>query len=91
MAGVLERCDRRCRGQQLAQHYRSRHADALVLQAELRDAILAQGDERDPAEAGHRGVIQHHRGQMVGRVARDVVVADAVTHTGAGDVKVVHD
>ena len=82
VAGALERGECRRRGQQLAQHERSRHADALVLQVELRDAVLAQGGERDPAEVGHRGVIQHHRGQMVGRVARDVVVADAVTHRG---------
>ena len=77
-----ERRERRGRGQQLTQHDRSRHADALHLQVELRDAVLAQRGERDPAEVGHRGVIQHHRGQMVGRVARDVAVADAVTHRG---------
>ena len=82
--GALERLDRRRRGQQLAQHDRSRHADALALQVELRDAVLAQGDERDPAEVGHNGMLQHHLGQMVGGVARDVVGADAVSpgHTG---------
>ena len=77
--GALERLDRRRRGQQLAQHDRSRHSDALALQVELRDAVLTQGDERDPAEVGHNGALQHHFGQMVGCVARDVVEADAVS------------
>ena len=79
MAGVLERGERRRGGQQLAQHDRSRLADALALQVELRDAVLAQGDERDPAEVGHNGVLQHHFGEMGGCVARNVVEADAVT------------
>ena len=56
-----------------------RHANALALQVKLRDAVLAQGDERDPAEVGHNGMLQHHLGQMVGGVARDVVEADAVS------------
>ena len=75
---ALERRECRRRRQQLAQHDRSRHAKALVLQVELRDAVLAQRGEWDPAEVGHRGVLEHHRGQMVGGVARDVVVPDAV-------------
>ena len=79
---ILERCDRRCRGQQLAQHDRSRHSDASPTQVELRDAVLAQRGERDPAELGHRGVLQHHLGQMAGGVARDVVEANAVCHRG---------
>ena len=91
-AGALERRERRRRGQQLAQHDRSRHADARVLKVELCDTVLAQRGERDPAEVGHRGVLQHHRGQMVGGVARDVVGADTVTqgHTArewAGDIR----
>ena len=53
-----------------------------MLQVELRDAVLAQRGERDPAELGHRGVIQHHLGQMAGGVARDVVEANAVCHRG---------
>ena len=80
--GALERRERRRRGQQLAQHDRSRHADASPPQVELRDAVLAQRGERDPAELGHRGVIQHHLGQMAGGVARDVVEANAVCHRG---------
>ena len=47
--GALERRERRRRGQQLAQHDRSRHADASPPQVELRDAVLAQRGERDPA------------------------------------------
>ena len=77
--GALERLDCRRRGQQLAQHDRSRHADALIVQVELRDGVLAQGDERDLAEVGHNGMLQHHLGQMVGCVTRYVVVADAVS------------
>ena len=49
------------------------------MEVELRDAVLTQGDERDPAEVGHNGMLQHHLGQMVGGVARDVVEADAVS------------
>eukprot|EP00964_Phaeocystis_antarctica_P012340 scaffold6811_cov55-Phaeocystis_antarctica.AAC.6 len=67
------------------------HADDLLLQVELRDAVLTQRGERDPAEVGHNGVLQHHRGQTVGGVARDGVIANAVItqqwyerHTGRG-------
>ena len=75
---ALQRFECHRRGQQLAQHDRSRHTNALPLQVELRDAVLAQGDERDPAEVGH-SVLEHHRGQILCSVARDVVGADAVT------------
>ena len=78
-SGALQRCECHRRGQQLAQHDRSRHADALVTQVELRDAVLAQGDERDPAEVGHAGMLEHYRGQILRSVARDVVEANAVT------------
>ena len=78
-AGALERGERRRGGQQLAQHDRSRHANALPLQVKLRDAVLAQGDKRDPTEVGHDGVLQHRFGQMVGFVARNAVEADTVT------------
>jgi len=57
------------------------------VQVELRDAVFAQRGEQDPAEVVYHGVLEHHRGQMVGGVARDAVGGDAVTHTGAGDVK----
>jgi hypothetical protein len=57
------------------------------MQAELCDAVLAQRGERDPAEVSHHDVLEHHRGQMVGGVARNTIEADAVTHTGAGDVR----
>ena len=77
--GALERLERRRRRQQLAQHNHPRHANALVLQVELGDAVLAQRGEGDPAEVSHRGMLEHHRGQMVGGVTRDVVVANAVS------------
>ena len=86
-AGALERRERRCRGQQLAEHNRPRHANAHAVQVELGDAVLAQRGERDPAEVSHHDVLEHHRGQMVGGVARNTIEADAVTHTGAGDVR----
>ena len=76
--GALERLERRRSRQQLAQHDRSRHADTLALQVELRDAVLAQGDKRDPAEISHNGVLQHHLGQSFRGIARDMIVADAV-------------
>ena len=79
MAGALERCDRRCRGQQLAQHDRSRHADAFLVQVELRDAVLTQGDEWDPTEVGHYGMLEHSLGQSFGAIARDTIVADTAS------------
>ena len=78
-ACALERRERRRTGQQLAQHDRSGHARVLEFQVELGDAVLAQGGERDPTEVGHTGVLEHHRGQILCSVARDVVGADAVT------------
>ena len=78
-ACALQRLDRRRGGQQLAQYDRSRHVDALTLQVKLRDAVLAHEHERDPAEVDHRGVLQHHFGQIVGGVAHDVVGANAVS------------
>jgi len=50
-----------------------------MFQVELRDEVFAQRGERDPAEVSHRGMLEHHRGQMVGRVARNTIEADAVT------------
>ena len=77
--GALERLDRRCRGQQLAQHDRSRHANAPIVQFELRDGVLAQRDKRDPTEVGHTGVLEHHHGQILRSVARDAVEANAAS------------
>ena len=77
---ALERCERRRGGQQLAQHDRSRHANALPLQVKLRDAVLAQGDKRDPAEISHNGVLQHHLGQSFRGIARNMIEADAASH-----------
>ena len=78
-ACALERRERRRGGQQLAQHDRCRRTDTLARQVELRDAVLAQGEERDPAEVRHTGVLEHRRGQILRSVARDVVEANAVT------------
>ena len=69
---ALQRFECHHRGQQLAQHDRSRHTNAPLLQEELRDAVLAQGDERNPAEVGHAGVLEHHRGQILRSIAGDV-------------------
>ena len=77
--GALERLDRRRRGQQLAQHDRSRHANALLVQVDLRDGVLAQRDERDPAEVSHTGVLEHHCGQILRSVARDAIEANTAS------------
>ena len=74
---VLERGESGRAGQQAAQHNRSRHTNTLVLQIELGQAILAQRGERDAAEVGQRGVLEHHLGQTRGAIASDVVEADA--------------
>ena len=79
-ADALEQGERRRGGQQLAQHDRSRLANALVLQVELRDAVLAQVDERDPAEVGHNGVLQHHLGQSFCGITQNMIGADATSH-----------
>jgi hypothetical protein len=90
LAGALERRERRRRGQQLAQHNCPRHANAHGPQDKLRDSVLAQRGERDPAEVGHNGVLEHRRGQMARGIARDFIEANAVCHRG-GDVREVHD
>ena len=77
--GAHERLDPRRRRQQLAQHDRSRHANALRGQVKLRDGVLAQRDERDPTEVGHTGVLEHHRGQILRTVARDAIEANAAS------------
>ena len=83
-ACALERRERRRGGQQLAQQDRSRLTNdlapqVLAPQVELSDAVLAQGGERDPAEVGHTGVLEHRVGQLVRGVARDVVVGNAAS------------
>jgi len=78
-ACALERRERRRRGQQLAQHNCSRLAHAHMLQIELRDGVLAQGDKRDPAEVGHTGVLEHRHGQILRSVTRDVVVGNSAS------------
>ena len=77
---ALERCQSRCRRQQLAQDDYSRHADALLIEVELRDAVRTQRGERDSAEVSHNGaVLEHRRRQSVGRLTRDAVEADTAS------------
>ena len=81
--GALERCQSRRRRQQLAQDDRSKLSDALAFEIELRDAVLTQRGERDPAEVGHGGVLEHCLCQSVGSLARDVVEAESERRHGA--------
>ena len=78
---ALERCQSRRRRQQLAQDDRSRHADALTLEIELHDAIRTQRGERDPAEVGHGGVLEHCLGQSGGctKITAKAVLAPVKT------------
>ena len=76
---ALERCQSRCRRQQLAQDDYSRHADALLIEVELRDAVRTQRGERDSAEVCHEAVLEHRRRQCVGRLTRDAVEADTAS------------
>ena len=80
--GALEQCQGHRRRQKLAQDDRSRQADALALEIELHDAILTQRGERDPAEVGHGGVLEHHLCKSVGGLARDVGEADTASQQG---------
>ena len=76
MVNSLGRLERGVGKQQLAQHDGSRDTDAFALKVELVDAVLAQGGERDVAEGGESGVIQHNIGQDLGSITRDVVLTD---------------
>ena len=71
---------RQSRRQEAAEYDCSWHADALVGQIELSEGVLAQGDERNAAKVGQRGVLKNHLGQTVGSVARNVVETNAVRH-----------
>ena len=77
---VLERFQRGRRGQEVAEYDCTRHADALAAQIEVRDAVLTQRDEWDAAEVSQRRVLEHHLGQLLRSIARDVVEANAVRH-----------
>ena len=75
--GVLERH----RGRQEAAEYDcTRHTNTLVLQIEVRNAVLTKRDERNAAEVSQRRVLQHHLGQLLRSITRDAVEADAVQH-----------
>ena len=77
--GVLERFQRHRGRQEVAEYDCTRHADALTVQIEVRNAVLTKRDEWDAAELSQRRVIKHHHGQLLRSIARDVVEADAVT------------
>ena len=89
--GVLERFQRRCGRQEAAEYDCTRHADALALQIEVRDAVLTQRDEWDAAEVSQRRVLEHHLGQLPRSVAGDVVEADAVRHGHGAQVSAAID
>ena len=80
---ALERRQSRRRRQQLAQDDRSRPADALTLEIELHDAVFTQRGEREPAEVGYGGVLEHHLCKSVGGLARDAVLANTASQQGA--------
>ena len=75
-AGVLEGCERRCGRQEAAQHNCTRHTNALVIQIELSDGVLAQGDERNAAEIGQHCVLEDDIGQFIGAISSDLVEPD---------------
>ena len=89
--GVLERVQRRCGRQKAAEYDCTRHTDALAVQIELSEGVLAQGDERNAAKVGQRGVLKNHLGQNVRSIARNVVPADAVRHGQGMQVSVAAD
>ena len=77
---VLERFQRGRGGQEAAEYDCTRYADALAVQIEVSDAVLTQRDEWDAAEVIQRCVLEHHLGQLLRSIARDVVGADTVRH-----------
>ena len=84
--GILQRLERRCRREKSAQYDRPRHADALVLQIELGDGVLAQRNDWNAAEINQRRVLQDNLGHTLGAIAGDTVVPNAarnVSQTGA--------
>ena len=76
MVNALGRLERMVGEQELAQHYGPRHTNAFALKVELLDAVLAQGGERDVAEDGESGMVQHDVGQSLRSITSDVVEAD---------------
>ena len=76
MVNTLGRLERMVGEQELAQHDGPRHTDAFVGKIELLNAVLAQGGERDVAEDGESGMLQHNIGQSLGSITSDVVEAD---------------
>ena len=81
--GVLEVFQRRCGRQKAAEYDCTRHFNAFAVQTELGENVLAQGNERDAAKVGQRGVLEHNFGELLGPVSSDAVGADAAIHRGA--------
>ena len=82
--GVLERFQRHRGRQEVAEYDCTRHTDALVVQIEVRNAVLTQRDEWDAAEVSQRCVLKHHLGQLLRSIARDVVHARNAVQDGQG-------
>ena len=74
--GVLQRFQRRRRRQETAEYDCSRHPDALVVQIELCEGVLAKGNERNAAEVRQCGVLEHHLSQTLGAIAHDAIEAN---------------
>ena len=73
MVNTLGRLERMVGEQELAQHDGPRHTDAFLGKIELLNAVLAQGGERDVAEDGESGMLQHDVGQSLRSITSDVV------------------
>ena len=74
--GVLERFQRRRGRQETAEYDCPRHPDALGVQIELCEGVLAKGNERNAAEVRQCGVLEHHLSQTLGAIAYDVIEAN---------------
>ena len=75
-ASALQRLERRRDRNQAAQNDCSRHSDALVVQIELCEGVLTKGNERNAAEVGQCGVLEHHLSQTLGAIAYDAIEAN---------------
>ena len=76
MVITLDHLERSVGKQQLVEHNGARDANAFAVQVELLNGVIAQGDERDVAEDGEHGMLQHGNGQRLSSIASDVILAD---------------
>ena len=77
IASALQGLQRSRSRHQSAQNNCSRHTDTLIVQIKLRHTVFAERDERDAAEIGQRGVLEHHLGQTLSSFTSDIVEANA--------------